>query len=572
MMLPNNLPPALLFILGALLLPLVPRRLRAYGFVVVTLITLIQVMSIPEGVAAPLTAFGYSLQLCKVDAMARVFGLIFAFVALAGGVFALQLKDLGQQMAALLYGGGALGVTFAGDLLSMFIFWELMAVSSAYLVWARRDETAYKAGFRYLIYHILGGGLLFSGILVQYQKSGDLSIVSLNPDQGLGAWLMLAGVAVNAAITPLHTWLSDAYPKATITGAVFMSAFTTKSAVYVLARIFPGWEILVYLGAIMALYGVIYAIMADDMREILSYHIICQVGYMVAAIGIGSALAIDGAIAHAVNNILFKTLMFMAAGTVMYVTGQSRLSRLGGLLSRMPTVFILYMIGALSISGVPFFNGFVSKSLIVNAATEARLDWLVLVLLLASIGTFVSVGLKLPYFCFLAGQNEKEIAATPKAQPLAMLFLALPCLLIGLYPSLLGNLLPAKSDAHAYTIAHLSEMGQMLVLTFAAFWYFRKKLTPKAALLLDLDWFYRNSVNYFRRLFVEIPDRFFDAVEAFSYKLAAKLAAFSQNPFAWTDRAGANDYTPDRYRPTTQGMMLALMALFAFVFVIWFTW
>lgn len=568
----NNFPPALLFLAGALLLPLIPRKLRSTGFIAVTLLSLVMVALMPEGVSTPLQAMGYSLTLCKVDAMSRIFGLIFAFVALAGGIYALQLKELGQQVAALIYGAGALGVTFAGDLFTLFIFWELMAVSSVYLVWAKRDAVSYRAGLRYLLYHILGGGLLFSGILVQLQKTGDLSVSALSPDQGLGAWLMLAGVAVNAAITPLHTWLTDAYPKATITGAVFMSAFTTKSAVYVLARIFPGWEILLYLGVVMAIYGVIYAIMADDMREILSYHIVCQVGYMVAAIGIGSAMAVDGAIAHAVNNILFKTLMFMAAGTVMYFTGQGRLSRLGGLFSAMPLVFALYMIGGLSISGVPLFNGFVSKSLIVAAATEAHLDWVVLGLLLASIGTFISVGLKLPYFCWLAGRKgegiEPRVRAIPLAQPLGMLLLAVPCLLFGVYPSLLNNLLPAKSHVHAYSASHLSEMGEMLVLAFAAFWFFKKKLTPKAAVLLDLDWFYRRFAKGIRWLFVELPDRFFDAVEAGAMRLAASLARFGRNPLALLHRE--EEYSPDAYRATTQGLTLVLLAVFVIITMVGF--
>jgi len=562
----NNIPPALLFVAGAVLLPLIPRKIRSYGFIAVTLITLAQVALIPEGVSAPLQTMGYSLTLCKVDAMSRVFGLIFAFVALAGGVYSLQLKELGQQIAALLYGAGALGVTFAGDLFTLFIFWELMAVSSVYLVWARREPVSYRAGFRYLIYHVMGGGLLFAGILVHFQKSGNLSVTGLNPEQGLGAWLMLAGVAVNAAITPLHTWLTDTYPKATITGAVFMSAFTTKSAVYVLARMFPGWEILLYLGVIMAIYGVIYAIMADDMREILSYHIVCQVGYMVAAVGIGSAMAVDGAIAHAVNNILFKTLMFMAAGTVMYMTGKGRLSKLGGLFSAMPLVFVLYMVGGLSISGVPLFNGFVSKSLIVSAATEAHLDWVVLGLLLASIGTFISVGLKLPYFCWLAGKKESgqcETKAVPKSQSLGMLLLAVPCVLFGIYPSLLNDLLPAKSHVHAYTPSHLSEMGEMLVLAFGAFWFFKKKLTPKAAVLLDLDWFYRRIAGWTRLVFVELPDRLFDRVEAGAMSLAASMARFGRNPLAFFRSEG--EYTPDAYRPTTQGLTLVLMGVFVII-------
>jgi multicomponent Na+:H+ antiporter subunit D len=566
----NNMPPAFLFIFGALLLPFLPRRIRGITFVLVASATLVQVFMMPDGNSEGLSAFGYTLTLCRVDAMSRIFGLIFAFVALAGGVFALRLRETGQQVSTLLYASGALGVAFAGDLFTLFVFWELMAVASTYLIWAQRTDVSYKAGLRYLVYHIFGGGLLFSGILVILNNTGNISVTSLTADMGLGAWLMLAGVGVNAAITPLHAWLSDAYPKATVTGAVFLSAFTTKTAVYVLARVFAGWEILIFLGVIMALYGVIYAILADDMREILSYHIICQVGYMVAAVGIGSPLAVDGAIAHAINNILYKTLMFMAVASVMAQTGKGRLSQLGGLFSRMPAVFFLYMVGALSISGMPLFNGFESKSLIVNAATAAHLDWVVLSLYLASIGTFLSVGLKLPFFCWLQGENKHQTTTVPKSEIIGMLLLAIPCVLFGVVPSLLGNFLPARSSAHAYTIGHVSQSLQMLSLSFVVFWLFRKKLKPHASVLLDVDWIYRRHGDKFRIVFVEWPDRLFDAVESMAQTAAARVSNLGRNPLGFFSREKGAVYSPDFYRPSTQGMMLVLMGLFAAITLIWF--
>jgi len=560
-MLFNTLHPALIMVLAALLLPLFPRKGRAFFFVGVSLLTLALIAGLRDGSHGLLEAFGYSLTLCKVDALSRVFGLIFAFVAAAGGIYALHLKETGQQVSALLYGAGAIGVTFAGDLFTLFVFWELMAVTSTYLIWARGSELSYKAGIRYLLYHAFGGGLLLTGILVLLRQGGDVSIIRLSPEQGLGAWLMLAGVAVNAAITPLHAWLADAYPKATVTGTLFMSAFTTKSAVYVLARIFPGWEILITLGVVMALYGVIYAVLADDMREILSYHIICQVGYMVAAVGIGSTMAIDGAVGHAINNVLFKTLMFMAVGSVMLVTGQSRLSKLGGLFSRMPWVFYLYMVGAFSISGFPLFNGFISKSTIIGAATAAHMDWVVLALLLASIGTFVSVGLKLPYYCWLYGKKDEKTPSVPLAQHLGMLLLAIPCVLIGLYPSFLVNLMPGRVDPHAYGIAHVSEMGQMLSLAFVVFWLMRKKLKPKASILLDLDWFYRRHGNVVRFAFIEIPNNFFDACERGVDTLARKLSDFARNPMVIFSGIPDAEYTPDRYRPKTQFLVLVFILI-----------
>jgi len=250
-------------------------------------------------------------------------------------------------------------------------------------------------GLRYLLVHLFGGSLLLAGILGQVQTTGGIALQLLEAGR-LSSWLILGGIAVNAAIPPLHAWLSDAYPRATVTGAVFLSAFTTKSAVYLLARVAPGWEILIALGVIMALYGVIFAVLANNIREILAYHIISQVGYMVAGVGIGTPLALNGAVAHAFSHILYKALLFMGAGMVLHATGRSRLTELGGLAGKMPLTLWLYMVGAFSISGFPLFNGFISKSMVVSAALDARYQATYLLLVLASVGTFLSIGLKLP--------------------------------------------------------------------------------------------------------------------------------------------------------------------------------
>src|SRR5690606_1529153 len=274
-------------------------------------------------------------------------------IAVVGGIFAYHISDKTQQISALVYAGGALGVTFAGDWLSLFVFWEIMAVSSTFLIWAQKDQDSGDVGLRYLLVHIFGGGLLFAGILLHIAASGSILINALPNSYTLSSVLILLGVAVNAAVPPLHAWLADAYPRATITGSVFMSAFTTKSAIYVLIRVFPEWDILIWVGVFMALYGTIFALLSNDIRQIVAYSIISQLGYMVTAIGIGSEMAINGAVAHAFGHILYKSLLFMGAGAVIYATGKSRLSELGGLAHKMKWVLGFYMIGAFSISGFP---------------------------------------------------------------------------------------------------------------------------------------------------------------------------------------------------------------------------
>ena len=345
------IPPALVMLIGAFVIPFLAKRLRSAAFMAFTLLSLLLVWTLPEGTLLTARVMNFDLVLVKVDALSRVFGIIFAFIAFAASLYAYHVRETAQHCAALIYAGCAIGVTFAGDLFSLFMFWELMAVASTYLIWARRNKEARKAGFRYLIFHVFGGGILFMGILLHYSAKGSLVVTKLSPDGSISSWLILLGFIINAAVPPLHAWLADAYPKATVTGAVFLSAFTTKTAVYVLIRFFPGWEILLVLGTIMTIYGVIFAILANDIRGILAYHIISQVGYMVAGVGIGTEMALNGSSAHAFSHILYKALLFMGAGTVIYATGKSKLTDLGGLHRSLKPVLFLYMIAAFSISG-----------------------------------------------------------------------------------------------------------------------------------------------------------------------------------------------------------------------------
>ncbi|HEB74108.1 MAG TPA: Na+/H+ antiporter subunit D, partial [Candidatus Desulfofervidus auxilii] len=212
---------------------------------------------------------------------------------------------------------------------------------------------------------------------------------------GLGFWLILIGFILNAAVPPLHPWLPDAYPRASVTGAIFLTAYTTKSAVYTLLRAFPGVELLAYMGAIMTVYGVVWAIMENDIRRLLAYHIVSQVGYMVGGVGIGTALSMNGSAAHAFCHILYKALLFMGAGAVIYSTGMRKMSDLTGrdLYKKIPHSLIYYMVGAFSISAVPLFNGFISKTMIVAAAEESHMLPVFFLMSTASIGTWLCVGL-----------------------------------------------------------------------------------------------------------------------------------------------------------------------------------
>lgn len=453
------------------------------------------------------------LTLGRVDKLSVIFAHVFAVESLLGFLFAFHLKDKYQHIAAACYVGGAFGCVFAGDYFTLFIFWEVMSVASTFLVWLNNSDVSTRAGFRYFLFHTLGGLFLLGGMLLRYCDIGTFAFTPIDPASAqYYDWLILTGFCVNAAVVPLHAWLPDAYPEATVTGAVFMSAFTTKTAVYVLARAFCSWEILAYAGVIMALYGVFYATIENNARRILAYHIVSQVGYMVAGIGIGTAMTMNGACAHAYAHILYKGLLFMSVGTVLYATGTAKLSELGGLASRMPLVVLCYVVAGLSISGMPFFNGFISKNITIAGAAEAHHPLLALGMEIAAVGTFLSVGIKLPYFAFWGGKPEdktREIRRIPLNMYLAMFGGSALCFLMGVFPQMLYALLPYQPEAgHGlpqvaqslasfdigftpYTAWNLVQAFMLLGFTGLGFYVMRRVIVPHPSRNLDFDWVYR---------------------------------------------------------------------------------
>lgn len=559
------IPPVFYMIAGAILLPILPKSIRSASFILFPLIALIAILNFPDGYSLKVNFIGYELLLCEVDRLNRIFGIIFSLIAVIGGFYSYHFKETAHQCAALLYAGGALGVTFAGDYFTLFIFWELMAVASTYLIWARRTVEAEKAGMRYLLVHLFGGSLLLTGILLHVNSAGSILIASLIPDGATASWLILAGVALNTAIPPLHAWLADAYPKATITGAVFLSAFTTKSAVLILIKIFAGWEILIFFGVMMALYGVVYAVLANDIRAILAYHIISQVGYMVAGVGIGTEMAINGTTAHAFSHILYKALLFMGAGVVLQTTGRSKLTELGGLSKAQPITLWLYMIGAFSISGFPLFNGFISKSMVVSAAGEAHFDTAMLLLLLASVGTFLHTGLKLPYFTWWSEAKEKIVPTKPPVNMhIGMALAAFFCVLFGVFPTLLYNYLPFTVNYEPYTLYHLTESVQILTFTFIAFWMLRSKLAGESLIALDTDWFYRRPARLIQKIFVDSVEFVFNYTDRMAEKVVKSFVLFGRNPLAlFNSSEKGTDYHADEHRASTQ--LLTILIIFSFV-------
>ncbi|MFV0437979.1 MAG: Na(+)/H(+) antiporter subunit D [Desulfopila sp.] len=495
--------PALILIVGAVLLPLFKDPFRKPYLALVPILTFGDViyLGMHQGVYGVIQFMGdWTITFGRIDGLSFVFAFIMALMAIIGTIYSLHVDNQWHHMAAWFYVAGSLGTILAGDYLVLFLFWEMMAFASTFLVWFNKESGALAAGFRYLLVHTFGGLVLLMGFVLRYQATGDLSFVHMNPDHmQLYSWLIMIGLMLNAAVVPLHSWLPDAYSKATVAGAVFMCAFTTKTAIYTLARACAGFDALIVLGVIMAIVGIVYAILENDIRRLLGWEIISQVGYMVTGVGIGTALAINGAAAHAFAHILYKGLLFMSAGAILHATGKSKFTDLGGLYRKMPVTLVFMVIGGMSVSAFPFLSGFVSKSMIIAASFEDHLLWAGFLLYMVSAGTFLVAGLRLPYLIFF-GESRCSAETLAKAgdppwnMTMAMSIAAFFCILVGCYLPFLYNMLPFQQvEFHPYTAYHFGETLQILALTALAFYFLKDRIGARATISLDLDWFYRKG-------------------------------------------------------------------------------
>ncbi|HIA84591.1 MAG TPA: Na(+)/H(+) antiporter subunit D [Candidatus Marinimicrobia bacterium] len=496
--------PSVFYILGGLLIPFLKGRVKQGYMLFVSLLAFFAVVNLPYGTFGAYEFLSWKLTFLEVDKLSKAFAYIFTIMGVIGVIYSIHVKNDGEHFSAFYYVGGSLGVIFAGDFLTLFLFWEMMAFSSVFLIWFRKSKSSLDSGFRYLLWHVAGGLILLAGIMLQYSVSGDLSVQYLpfhgwwpTDLQSLASFLIVIGFIVNAAVPPFGAWLPDAYPAATVTGAVFMSAFTTKTAVYALIRVCAGSEMLIVLGVVMAIYGVVYAVLENDARRLLAYHIISQVGYMVAGVGLGTPMAINGVVAHAFCHILYKSLLFMGTGSVLYVTGTAKLTELGGLYKTMPRTMIYTVIGGLSISAFPLFSGFVSKSMTVTAFGEAHLTWAFMALMLASAGTFLHTGLKVPYFIWFGKDQGLKAKEPPWNMELAMGIGALFCIGLGIFYKPLYALLPHAVHFEPYTAYHTWETLQVLLFTQLGFFLLLKKLWCEDTISLDTDWFPRKGAKAF---------------------------------------------------------------------------
>jgi multicomponent Na+:H+ antiporter subunit D len=482
--------PGLVLIVGALLLPLLRGTLRSVAVVALPLLVLALVWQVPDGPAGQLRYLDHTLTPLQGDKLSRLFAALFSLMAAGGGLFALTQKSRVEVPAAFVYAGSAIGVALAGDLLTVFVFWELMAVGSTLVLWSQGTEAAYRAARRYLMIHLLGGVVLFAGVTGHIVDTGDVAFSRMALDSP-AHWLILIGFLVNAGAPPLSAWLPDAYPEASWSGSVFLSAFTTKTAVYVLIRGFPGAELLIWIGLFMAFYGIVYGLLENDIRRILAYTIVNQSGLMMVGVGIGTEMALDGAAAQAFVGVIYVALLLMSAGSVVQMTGKRKCTELGGLVRTMPLTAACGVIGAMAISAFPLTSGFISKSMVSQAALDGHHLWIWLLLTAASAGACLHAGIKFSWFVFFRQDSGLRPTEPPLSMRWAMVLFSLLCIALGVWPGPLYALLPYAVNYVPYTGAHVVTQLQLLLFSGLAFFVLLPYLKRSLTITLDADWLWR---------------------------------------------------------------------------------
>ena len=485
--------PALVLMLGAALIACLPRWLHGVWLLVIPAAALALLWQLPMGLHGQIGLFGFDLTTLRVDGLSRIWATIFLIGSFLTGLYALHVDDRIQHVSALVYAGAAVGAVLAGDLVTLFIYWEATAIASVFLIWASRTIKAHIVGLRYLVIQVISGLLLMMGTIIHYHATGSIAFDHL----GLatpGGWLIFVAFGIKAAFPLLHNWVQDAYPEATVSGTVILSIYTTKLAIYSLARGYAGTEALITIGAVMTIFPIFFAVIENDLRRVLAYSLNNQLGFMVVGIGIGTPLALNGAAAHAFAHILYKGLLFMSMGAVLHRVGTIKASELGGLYKSMPWTAAFCIVGSMSISAFPLFSGFVTKSMILTAAAENH-HWIAwLALLVASAGVLDHSGIKVPFFSFFHHDAGFRVREAPLNMLLAMGATAALCIGIGVYPAPLYAILPFDVDYSPYTSTHVINQLQLLMFAALAFVVlFKSGLYPPEVrgLNLDSDWLYR---------------------------------------------------------------------------------
>jgi multicomponent Na+:H+ antiporter subunit D len=562
----ESIPPFAIVLTAALLVAILPRKVgHAIGVLAPAAVAALTFV-VPKGDHMEFKLFGvFDAVIYDVNEFSQLMGLIFGLIAAVAVLYSYASDaDSTQTAYALSYVGVSLGTVYAGDWLTLIFFWELMAVTSTLLVW-HYGGTAIRSGFRYAVLHGIGGSLFLAAIVWHYANVGTVAITGDGITGTIPATLAAIGIGVNVGFVGLHAWLPDTYPSPHLAASVFLCVYTTKTGVYGMYRAFPDGHLwIAYMGGAMAVFGAFAALLQSDMRRLLSYHIQSQVGYMIAGVGLAGAsighidkakkatevanLAASGAFGHVFNHILYKGLLFMTVGVIIYRTGQESLDDIGGLGRKMPITAGAFGIAALSIAGFPGFNGFVSKGMIIGAAHKHHLDVLWYLLLIGGVGTFLSF-IKLGYFAFIEGSYDGLVKDANTGQSVAMISVAALCVLFGLAPNVLFELLPSFEGGYKYTTYTVSHVGEGLVLAVAGVIGFAILRGPLHHIgkVPDIDYAYNRLFFYGGRVLVVGVTELYAAVDRVAVSLVRTAYWVGNNPTLAVVRASR--YLPSSLRP-----------------------
>jgi len=395
-----------------------------------------------------MATFGLRLQ---VDCLSIVMALVGFLLWLAVSIYSISYikTDLARYYSLLLIVLGAVqGTVLAKDLISFYVFLEITAVATYFLIIHKRSVDVLQAGYKYILMILIGAFFIFSSIILVYVDTGSYEVIVVTKSGGfIAAVLFLLGCFVKAGVVPLHTWLPDAHPAAPSPVSAFLSGMMIKIGAYGIIRfIFPILNfdlpatnfgeilssLIISIGVASMLIGVLLALLQTDVKRLLAYHSISQMGYILLGIGLGTKLGLAGGLYHLVNHAMFKGLLFLCMGAVIYSTGTRKLDNLGGLWKRMPITTSTCIIAALAISGIPPFNGFASKTVLAEAVANYNFV-LKFVMMVTAALTFASF-LKLISYTFF-GKLQKQLITVkevPLLMQLPMIVLAILCVLLGI--------------------------------------------------------------------------------------------------------------------------------------------
>ena len=491
----SNFPPGFIMIIGALLIPFLPHIIRQIYMMILVLISAYS-LTLGFGIHSTINVMGFDFILFQSDSLTLPFAIIFHIAAALNVIYGAHEKQWKQHVSIMSYSGAAIAAVHAGDLFTLFVWWEATAFTSVFLILAGNTYRSYRSAFRYILIQVTSGMFLLAGAIILLINDGSALLTKFDVNSLYGQLIFIA-FGIKAAFPLLNGWLQDSYPEASEIGTVALSTFTTKLAIFCFAKCFAGTELLIVIGAIMTFYPIFFAVIENDLRRVLTYSLNNQLGFMIVAIGIGTELAINGAVAHAFAHILYKGLLFMGMGAVLFRVGTCKASELGGLFKYMPITAVCTIIGAISISAFPLFSGFVAKSLIMSALGKEGLVLVYFMLLFASAGVLHHSGIKIPFFAFFAHESGIKTKEAPLNMIIAMVIASALCILIGIFPSTFYQILPYEINYQPYDFSHV--VGQLQLLTFAAFaficlWHFKIYPPELNSTVLNSDWVYRKMI------------------------------------------------------------------------------